>query len=69
MNTYSRNAKEKKFIFKGLSFAVQKPLTCLRCCYDTFFFFLKRNEKSLFVMGESQTEHFIGKKWALRWSM
>ena len=51
--------------FKGLSFAVQKPLTRLRCCYNTYKF-LKRNEKSLFMMGESQTEHFIGKKWSIK---
>ena len=41
--------------FKGLSFALQKPLTCLCCCYNTNKF-LKRNEKSHFMM--DVIEHF-----------
>ena len=69
MNTYIQNAKEKNShviqLCKGLSFAEQKPLTCLRSCYNTYKF-LKRNEKSLFMMGESQTEHIIGKKWSIK---
>ena len=48
MNTNIRNAKEKNSHvlrpFKGLSFAEQKPLTCLRSCYNTYKF-LKGNEK------------------------
>ena len=59
MNTYSRNAKEKNSHViqptKGLSFAVQKPLTCLCCCYNTNKFF-NRNEKSHFMM--DVIEHF-----------
>ena len=53
MNTYSRSAKEKNSHViqptKGLSFAVQKPLTCLCCCYNINKF-LKRNEKSHFMI-------------------
>ena len=59
MNTYSRSAKEKNSHViqptKGLSFAVQKPLTCLCCCYNINKFF-KRNEKSHFMM--DVIEHF-----------
>ena len=70
MNTYSRSAKEKNSHviqpFKGLSFAVQKPLTCLSSCYNTYKFMKKKWKKSLFMMGESQTENFIGKKWGIK---
>ena len=52
MNTYSRNVIQPT---KGLSFAVQKPLTCLCCCYNTNKFF-NRNEKSHFMM--DVIEHF-----------
>ena len=59
LNTYSRNAKERNSHViqptKGLSFAVQKPLTCLCCCYNTNKI-LKRNEKSHFMM--DVIEHF-----------
>ena len=34
----------------------RKPLTCLCSCYNTY----------KFLMGESQTEHFIGKKWSIK---
>ena len=69
MNTNIRNAKEKNShviqLFKGLSFAEQKPITCLRSCYNTYKF-LKGNEKKPLYDGESQTEHIIGKKWSIK---
>ena len=51
MNTYSRNAEEKNSHViqptKGLSFAVQKPLTCLCCCYNTNKFLIETKKATL----------------------
>ena len=69
MNTYSRNAKEKNSHviqpFKGLSFAAQKPLTCLRSCYNNYKFFEKKWKKPLYDGGEPDRA-FYWEKWSIK---
>ena len=69
MNTYIRNTKEKNShviqLFKGLSFAEQKPLTCLRSCYNTYKF-LKRNEKKPLYDGGESDRAYYWQKWSIK---